>query len=110
MNNYNNSHLYSPLTTNGSTLSQHGIVSNNITSNWKPPSKLVVQGDDADIIINDVSLNDTLKGIQERLNILTPNPKLEAEWDELRELGERYRALEKELTSASKMWKILSRD
>lgn len=70
-------------------------------------NRLNLQGTDADIVINGVSLQDTLQGIQERLNILTPNPDLEAEWDELRELGQRYRALEKQCQEKSKIWNQL---
>jgi len=47
---------------------------------------------------------DTLKTIQDRLNILRPNPELETEWDQLRELGEQYRELEKKLQEQSDMW------
>lgn len=70
-------------------------------------SRINLQGTDADIVINGVSLQDTLQGIQERLNILTPNLDLEAEWDELRELGQRYRALEKQCQEKSKIWNQL---
>lgn len=70
-------------------------------------NRLNLQGTDADIVINGVSLRDTLQGIQERLNILTPNPDMEAEWDELRELGQRYRALEKQCQEKSKIWNQL---
>jgi len=50
---------------------------------------------------------DKLDTIAERLNILSVNQKLEAEWDQLRELGERYRELEQELKAKSEMWKTL---
>jgi len=45
--------------------------------------------------------------VNKKLAILQPNPKLEEEWSELRELRERYVELEKELTEKSKMWAIL---
>jgi hypothetical protein len=70
---------------------------------------LQLNGDNADIKINDVSLNETLKTIQERLNILVPNSKFEKEWDELKELGERYRKLEAELEEKSRMWTALKK-
>jgi hypothetical protein len=41
------------------------------------------------------------------LNILTPNPEMEAEWDQLRKLGERYRKLEKKCREKSDMWNKL---
>ena len=50
---------------------------------------------------------DKLDAIGERLNMLEVNPKLEAEWDQLRELGEQYRQLEQDLKAKSEMWKTL---
>ena len=71
--------------------------------------KMNLIGDDADLVINGKSLTDTLQALEERLNILVPNPKLESEWDELKELGDRYRKLEKELKEKSKMWEALKK-
>ena len=68
---------------------------------------LSLKGKDADIDINGVSLMKTLTSIQERLNILTPAPELEKDWDQLRELGEQYRKLTAEFEEKSKMWKTL---
>ena len=66
-----------------------------------------LKGENADIKVNGVSLMNTLNSIAERLNILRPNPELEAEWHQLRELGEQYRELEKQLKEKSEMWKTL---
>ena len=80
------------------------------TPNWSirddnnVSSTLDLKGENADIKINGISLVDTLKTIQDRLNILTPNPELEQEWDQLRELGAQYRELEKKLQEQSDMW------
>jgi hypothetical protein len=65
-------------------------------------------GDDADLVINGVSLAKTLEGIQQRLNMLRPNPEMEAQWDELRELGQRYRELEQQCMEKSRMWAHLT--
>ena len=70
---------------------------------------LQLNGDKADIKINGVSLNETLKTIQERLNILVPNSKFENEWIELKKLGEQYRKLEAELEEKSRMWTALKK-
>lgn len=51
----------------------------------------------ADVKLQGKSLAETLSKIEERLNIVTPNIQLEKEWEELRELGEKYRQLEKEI-------------
>jgi hypothetical protein len=64
----------------------------------------------SDVNINGISLRETLQKIEQRLNILAPNKELEAQWEELQELGEKYRKLEKELESYNKVWEILSTD
>lgn len=66
-----------------------------------------LRGENADIKINGRGLMDAIEKLEERLNILVPNPELEAEWEELRELGERYRELEKLCKEKGKMWKKL---
>jgi hypothetical protein len=48
-----------------------------------------------------------MEKVEERLNILTPNPEMEKEWDDLRKLGERYRKLEKKCKEKSLMWNKL---
>lgn len=63
----------------------------------------------ADIKIGDVSLMYTLNTINRRLAILQVNPELEAKWEELKELGERYRELEKEIQDKEKVWNILKK-
>ena len=65
---------------------------------------LSLKGEKADIDINGRSLMKTLDALQERLNMLTPNPEMEAEWDQLRELGERYRELEQQCREKTQMW------
>ena len=78
-----------------------------VGSSLNPSGKITLSGEDADIVVNGVSLMDKLDAIAERLNILDVNQELEAEWDQLRELGERYRELEQELKEKSAMWKTL---
>lgn len=81
-----------------------------ITSSPMPQSgRVVLTGSEADLVINGVSLSATLQGIQERLNILTVDPELEAKWDQLRELGEQYRKLESEILQKQHMWETLQR-
>ena len=55
------------------------------------------------------SMKTWMEAVEERLNILTPNPELEADWDELQELGERYRALERKCKEKAQMWAALKR-
>jgi hypothetical protein len=84
------------------------------TNNWTAADTTInagghleLRGDKADIVINGVSLKETLNSIQDRLNILRPNPELEAEWDQLQELGEQYQRLEAELLEKQRMWSTL---
>lgn len=69
--------------------------------------KISIHGDDADIDINGKSMKAWMEKVEERLNILTPNPELEKEWDDLRRLGERYRKLEKKCKEKSEVWNKL---
>lgn len=69
--------------------------------------QIALKGDSADIDINGKSLNVWMEKVEERLNILTPNPELEQDWDELRRLGERYRSLEKKCKEKANMWNKL---
>lgn len=83
----------SPTLTVGTSINQSGTID--------------LRGDNADIVVNGVSLMDKINAIGERLNMLDINPELEAEWDQLRELGDCYRQLEQELKTKSEMWKTL---
>ena len=78
-----------------------------INSPWysQPASpKIRLDGEGADIEINGESMIGMLKRIEERLNILHPNDKLEAEWEELRALGEQYRKLEQHIKDKQATW------
>ena len=68
-----------------------------------------IRGEKADIRINGKSMNKWMEQVEQRLNILSPNPELEKEWDDLRRLGERYRKLEKKCQEKAKMWEALKK-
>ena len=68
---------------------------------------LSLKGTNADIDINGKSLMKTLEALEDRLNMLTPNPEMEEEWDDLKKLGDRYRKLEKKCKEKAKMWNKL---
>lgn len=73
---------------------------------------LSVKGDadfEGELTIKGKSLTDMLEKIEERLAILHPNPELENKWDELKELGKRYKELEQEIIEKEKVWAILKR-
>ena len=73
----------------------------------KTSGTISLRGEDADIDVNGVSLMDTLKSIQDRLNMLCPDPGMEAEWDELRAIREQYETKLKECQEKSRAWKAL---
>jgi hypothetical protein len=83
-----------------------------IATGTNASNTLSVQGDaefDGDITVKGRSLAEFMESVEQRLNILRPNPDLEAEWDQLRELGEQYRELERQLTEKSQMWNTLKK-
>lgn len=73
----------------------------------QPSNKLTINGEHADIEINGESLMTMIRGIQDRLNILTPDRKLEQEWDELRVIREQYEAKLAECREKSQAWSAL---
>jgi hypothetical protein len=64
---------------------------------------------DCDLKLGNISIRTFLERIEQRLEILHINPELESQWDELKELGDRYRQLEKELLEKNKVWDILKK-
>lgn len=101
--NVNGINVSSPVWTTNTTAGQYSFTGQNI----QPNNTVHIRGEDADLLINDKSLKTWMEKVEERLNILTPNPELEKEWDQLRSLGERYRKLEKKCKEQSDMWKKL---
>ena len=89
-----------------------GTSSNTIAmgSSWNKPAsgKIKLDGPGADIEVNGESLMTMLRTIEQRLNILQPNPELESEWAELRELGDQYRTLETKIQDKMKTWNAIS--
>lgn len=61
------------------------------------------------LTIGGVKLSDRLNKIEERLAILRPSPELESKWEDLKKLGEQYRALEKEIIEKENMWDVLKK-
>jgi hypothetical protein len=71
---------------------------------YNPSSKITLDGPDADIEINGVSLWATMQEIANRLNIMHVNSELETQWAELRELSEKYRKLEQQIKEKQATW------
>jgi hypothetical protein len=115
MSDLNATWLSSASGSNGYTLNTTGTGTGNP---WITPNTidgyntLSVRGNadfDSDITVKGRSLTEFMESVEQRLNILRPNPAMEAEWDQLRELGEQYRELEKQLTEKSQMWNTLKK-
>jgi len=70
-------------------------------------ANLVIEN--GDILIDNYSLLQVLKNIEERLALLTPNPELENDWEELKNLDNQYRELEKKILEKEKTWNILKK-
>jgi hypothetical protein len=66
-----------------------------------------LKGDNADIDINGKSLVKWMQVMEERMNWMQPNVELEAEWDDLKKLGDRYRKLEQKCREKADVWKKL---
>jgi hypothetical protein len=66
--------------------------------------KIQLNGESADIEVNGWSLVEAVKRIEERLGLFQPNPELETEWSNLRELGEQYRKLEQQIKDKQATW------
>lgn len=64
---------------------------------------------DGDVKIKGKSLTDTLDKIEQRLAILRPNTELEERWEKLKELGDAYRELEKDIIEKEKIWDTLKK-
>jgi hypothetical protein len=109
-----NTVLGSPYTVT-STLSPNTVVGGGFTmgatytSPWLTQGtnvapKINLNGEGADIVVNGFSLVDAINSIKDRLNCLQINPELEAEWDELKILGDQYRKLEQQILDKQATW------
>jgi hypothetical protein len=96
-----------PFTTTGVNTSPFTFSAGTNTQPWYSTTvspKIKLDGEGADIEVNGWSLIKTLQEIQSRLNLLQPNTALEAEWEELFELGKKYRALEQQIKEKQATW------
>ena len=75
----------------------------------KIDTKGIVLEEGCDITIGKMKLAETLKAIESRLAILRPDPVLEKEWEELKQLGDAYRELEQEILEKMRVWETLKR-
>jgi hypothetical protein len=67
-------------------------------------TKIQLDGKGADIEVNGWSLVAAVKRIEERLGLFQPNPELEKEWSELKQLGDQYCKLEQHIREKQATW------
>ena len=89
------------------TNSPYTFGTNTISTGITGDAKIHINGEDADIVINGKSFNETMAKIEDRLGIFRTNPELEKEFDELQQAGEHYRQLEKKFLEQKKIFDIL---
>jgi hypothetical protein len=82
------------------------------TNDWATTSSITLGGttltEEKVKVLDD--MKEWMSQVDSKLAILRPNPKLEAEWTELKELREKYIQLEKTLEEKSKVWNILNQE
>jgi hypothetical protein len=108
---YATTHTTLPYTI-GTALGNGPITQPNVSianTQFENNGKIIMKGEKADIEINGKSMSAWMEKVEQRLNILQPNPDMEKDWDELRRLGERYRKLEKKCQEKSRMWETLKK-
>jgi hypothetical protein len=83
------------------------------TSATNPTNTVFVKGNtvqldaDADIKFGEVSLMETLREIKTQMGMLTPDPKLESEFDELQACAEEYERLRTKFLEQKRVWDTL---
>ena len=85
---------------------------NNFDWGFKHNPNLKVEGDaeiEGDLKVKGKSIAESLDKIEQRLAIIHRNTELEEKWDELRELADKYRALEAEIIEKEKIWNLLNK-
>jgi len=76
----------------------------------KPANGLQVSGNAVfrgKVIVEGVDLMEALAKIEKRLGILRTNSELEQQFQELKDLGDKYRELEKEFSEKWECWNVL---
>jgi hypothetical protein len=105
---YPNVSLSSPTTVTSAAVGGGFTIGTTAAAPWftqnTASTKINLDGENADIVINGSSLVDAINNIRDRLNCLQVNPVLEKEWNELKALGDQYRKLEQEILNKQATW------
>lgn len=79
-------------------------------TNTMSTGKVIIAGDavfEGNIKWQDRDMREWFESVESRLAILQPNVKLEAEYEELAELGRQYKEMEKRLLEKQRVFDIL---
>ena len=96
-------YLYSTGANTNWTTSASTTLNNTVTLK----GKTVQLDEDADIRFGDTSLMETLREIKTQLGMLTPDPELESEFEELRACAREYERLRTKFLEQKRVWDTL---
>ena len=100
-----------PVTINSS--SNYVWTNSNLTGASDIKSNAInIQGDavfKGNITWQDRDMREWFESVESRLGMLRPNPEMESTWDELKRLGDQYRALEKKLKEQQQVFDVLKK-
>jgi hypothetical protein len=79
------------------------------SSSLRPKSIQTESLETQDVVVGGTSLKSFMSEVTEKLAILMPNHELERDWDELRDLANKYREVESRIKSQLEVWRELKR-
>lgn len=94
----------------GHTHAWTSITANSVDPSVNITSDGITMREETDIVIGGVSLKKFIEDVNRRLGIMVPNPKLEKDFEQLKELRDRYEELEKKLVEQAKVWDTLKKE
>lgn len=100
------------ITNNTGTISPNWTVNDTITLGSICTTPMKVYGDaeiEGKLKIGGKDIGELIEKLEERLAILHPNAELEDRWEELKELGRRYKELEQDILEKEKIYNILKK-
>jgi hypothetical protein len=113
---------------NSSIYNAGNTVSMNISNNWFNSSVFEIKDDDKDVsfivdyskkqvrisenydlLLGNISVVSFIKNVEERLGLLINNERLEKDWDDLREISNKYRELERSILGQERILEVLKK-
>jgi len=113
---------------NSSIYNAGNTVSMNISNNWLNRSVFEIKDDDKDVsfivdyskkqvrisenydlLLGNISVVSFIKNVEDRLGLLINNERLEKDWDDLREIANKYRELERSILGQERILEVLKK-